>query len=234
MKRALVVRHTSFEGIAGFRLPVEAAGYAIERIDVSEARFESADFLAPDLLLTMGGPMGVYERATYPWIDGEIARLRERIARGLPTVGVCLGAQLISAAMGARVYPGPAKEVGFAPVTLSTAGAASPLRHLAGVPVLHWHGDTFDLPEGVELLASSALYPHQAYRRGDTLLALQSHPEMGEDPRFEDWLDGCDAYVAGAGTTPDALRAVHDAQGPAAVIKKGAGRAMIAEWLAAL
>ena len=156
MKTALVVRHTSFEWIAGFRLRVDTSGYAIERVDVTEERFATADFLAPDLVLTMGGPMGVYERDAHPWIDGEVARLAERLARGLPTVGVCLGAQLIAAALGARVHAGPVKEVGFAAVTPSAAGLASPVRHLADVPVLHWHGDTFDLPEGVELLASSA------------------------------------------------------------------------------
>ena len=84
--------------------------------------------------------------------------------------------------MGARVYPGPVKEVGFAPVAINAAGRGSPLRHIEDVPVLHWHGDTFDLPPGVELLASTDKYPQQAFRRGDNLLALQCHPEMGEDP----------------------------------------------------
>lgn len=230
MKRALAIRHTSFEGIAGFRVPVEAAGYVIDRMDVSETRFAEEDFLGPDLVIAMGGPMGVYERDAYPWIDGELARLRARIERGLPTIGVCFGAQLIAAAMDARVYPGPVKEVGFAPIALSEAAAASPLRHLAGVPLLHWHGDTFDLPDDVELLASSALYRHQAFRRGDTLLGLQCHPEMGEDPRFEVWL-GYEDYIAAAGTCPAELRAAHATHGNAAV---AAGRAMIADWLARL
>lgn len=231
MKTALVIRHTSSEGIAGFRLPVEAAGYTITRIDVTERRFPTADFLAPDLVIAMGGPMGVYERDANPWIDGELARLAARLARGLPTVGVCLGAQMIAAALGARVYAGPVKEVGFAPVTPSAAGLASPVRHLAGVPVLHWHGDTFDLPDDIELLASSDRYAHQAFRRGTALLALQCHPEMGEDARFEHWLDASDAYIAEAGTDAAALRVAHDAYGGAAV---AAGRALMTEWLAAL
>lgn len=223
MLSGLIIRHVPYEGIAGYREPIEAAGYVLDRVDVGDAGFSNIDFLSPDLLLMMGGPMGVNDRAEHPWIDYEIVRLAERIACGLPTLGVCLGAQMIAAAMGARVVTGPGPEIGFGPVMLNGAGSDSPLRHVTDVPVLHWHGDTFDLPEGVELLASTAAYPHQAFRRGRNLLALQFHAEMGEDPRFEAWLDGADKD-ARAG-----LRAEHDALGPAAVV---AGRAMIAEWLA--
>jgi GMP synthase (glutamine-hydrolysing) len=229
MKSALVIRHTPFEGIAGFRAPVEAAGYVIDRIDVSDPAFPNVDFDEPDLVVMMGGPMGVYETDAHPWIACEIVRLSRRIMLDRPTLGVCLGGQMIAAAMGARVYPGPVKEVGFAPVTVTAEGLNSPLRHIADVPVLHWHGDTFDLPEGVELLASTATYRRQAFRRGRNLLALQCHPEMGEDPRFDAWLDGADDYLAQAGTTPERLRHDHDLHGAAAV---AAGRAMIADWLA--
>ena len=231
MKKALVIRHTPYEGIAGFRAPVEAAGYVIDRIDVTDPAFPDCDFIRPDLLVMMGGPMGVYERAEHPWIAHELERIADRITADRPTLGVCLGAQMIAAAMGAEVYPGPVKEVGFAPIMLNDAAMDSPLRHIADVPVLHWHGDTFDLPEGTELLASTVKYRRQAFRRGSNLLALQCHPEMGEDPRFEAWLDGSEAYVAMAGLTPAELRRQHDDHGTAAV---AAGRAMITEWLAQL
>ena len=225
MFTGLIIRHVPYEGIAGFREPIEAAGFVLDRVDVGDAGFSSIDFLSPDLLVLMGGPMGVYERAAHPWIDCEIVRLAERIACDLPTLGVCLGAQMIAAAMGSEVVRGPGPEIGFGPVTLNAAGAESPLRHIADVPVLHWHGDTFDLPEGVELLASTAAYPHQAFRRGRELLALQFHAEMGEDPRFEAWLEGADEGAR------EGLRADHDVLGPGAVV---AGRAMIAEWLGQL
>ena len=114
---------------------------------------------------------------------------------------------------------------------MTEAGRASPVRHIAGVPVLHWHGDSFPLPDSVELLASTAAYPHQAFRRANWLLALQCHPEMGEDPRYDAWLDGADAYLAEAGTDERTIRAQHARHGSGAV---AAGRAMIAEWLAAL
>ncbi|ODP36628.1 glutamine amidotransferase [Sphingomonas turrisvirgatae] len=231
MKRGLIIRHTPYEGIAGFREPVEAAGYQLDRIDVTDPDFSRVNFNTPDLLILMGGPMGVYEREAHPWIDCEVDRLASRISLGLPTLGVCLGAQMIAQAMGVKVHVGPVREVGFAPVELNAAGAASPLRHVADVPVLHWHGDTFPLPDGVELLASTPGCAHQAFRRGSALLALQFHAEMGEDPRFEEWLDGADDYVACAGTSVAALRAQHDRHGSRAV---AAGRTMIAEWLTGL
>lgn len=227
MKTALVIRHVPFEGIAGFRAPVEAAGYVIDRIDVADPAFASIDFDEPDLVVMMGGPMGVYETEAYPWISCEIVRLARRMMLDRPTLGVCLGGQMIAAALGARVYPGPVKEVGFTPVSVNAAGENSPLRHLVDVPVLHFHGDTFDLPQGVELLASSDKYAHQGFRRGDNILALQCHPEMGEDPRFEAWLEN-EPYIAEAGLTVAALRDQHDTHGSAAV---AAGRRMIADWL---
>src|SRR3569833_986699 len=137
MKRALIVRHVPYEGGAGFRQPIEAAGYRYERIDLAARAFATLDWSAPDLLVVMGGPMGAYERDTYPWIDGEVTGLARRIAAGLPTLGICLGSQMIAAALGARVYPGPVKEVGFAPISLSETGTNSPMRHLDGVPLLH-------------------------------------------------------------------------------------------------
>jgi GMP synthase (glutamine-hydrolysing) len=231
MKTALVIRHVVFEGVAGYREPIEAAGYAIERIPACSTDFAALDLLSPELVIVMGGPMGVYETAEHPWLPAEIAAVRARLDRDLPTLGVCLGSQIVAAALGADVYPGPVREIGFAPLSLTEAGQASPLRHVAGVKVLHWHGDTFDLPPAVELLAGSAAYAHQGFRRGANLLALQFHAEMGEDPRFHEWIAEGRDYLAGAAVDPVALTADHDRLGPRAV---GAGRAMIAEWLAGL
>jgi GMP synthase (glutamine-hydrolysing) len=229
--RALVIRHKPYEGLAGFRAPIAAAGYVIDTVDVDDPAFATVDFSAPDLLVLMGGPMGVYERDAHPWIEDEVARLAARLAAGKPTLGVCLGAQLIAAALGTKVFAGPVKEVGFAPVALTDAGTTSPLRHLDGVPVMHWHGDTFDLPDGTELLATTPAYRNQAFRRGAELLALQFHPEIGDDPQFEDWLDGSDDYVAQGGLAIPELRDQHEGLGPAAA---AAGRAMLGEWLAGL
>ncbi len=228
-KQGLIIRHVPHEGLAGYRDPIEAAGYELARVDVDDANFGAIDLGAPDLLIMMGGPMGVYEQDRHPWIACQMRRLARRLAAGRPTLGVCFGAQMIAAALGARVYPGPGQEVGFHP--LSFVDPASPLRHLAGTPVLHWHGDTFDLPDGVELLASTPAYPHQAFRRGPNILALQFHGEMGLDPRFDEWLRQWPEALAATGQSVEDMRDHHRRFGPPAV---AASRSMIAEWLAGL
>lgn len=230
MRHALVVRHVPYEGLAGFVQPIESAGYGIERVGATDDGFGEIDFVAPDLLVLMGGPMAVYERTENPWIDGELARLAERLTAGLPTLGICLGAQMIAAALGSKVVRGPIREVGFAPIELTEAGRGSPVAALEGVPVLHWHGDVFDLPAGATLLAKTRAAP-QGFVLGD-ILALQCHPEMGVpgDP-LDRWCEGADEYVAVAGTTVAAVRADHARLGPAAV---AAGRRMLADWLATL
>ncbi len=226
MKTALIIRHVPREGVAGFRAPIEAAGYVIDRVDVIDDDFHAVDLVSPDLVVMMGGPMGVYETEAHPWISCQLKLLARRLVAERPTLGVCFGAQMIAAALGAEVYAGPVKEIGFAPVTIHDRDG--PLRHLADVPVLHWHGDTFTLPEGAELLASSPAYPHQAFRKGRNVLALQFHAEMGEDERFEDWIAQDMDYLTAAGQCHGELRAAHAAHGRGAV---SAGRAMIAEWL---
>ncbi len=229
MKRALVIRHVAHEGIAGYRAPVEAAGYLIERAAACERDWASLDVLSPDLLVVMGGPMGVYEAAAHPWLTAEVAAIARRLAARRATLGVCLGAQLMAVALGARVYPGPAREVGFGTVALTAGGDGSALRHLAGVPVLHWHVDTFDLPESAVRLASTPAYANQAFAVGTHALALQFHAEMGDDARFAAWMEQDAEYIRGAGVEAAALWRDHDRLGPAAV---RAGQAMLEEWLA--
>ncbi|MDB5702026.1 MAG: glutamine amidotransferase [Sphingomonadales bacterium] len=230
-KSGLIVRHVPHEGLAGYRTPIEAAGFELDRIDVCGPEFAHADFLSPDLLILMGGPMGVYEQSAYPWLAREIERIAERLELGLPTLGICLGAQLVAAALGAEIYAGPVKEIGFSPLTLTEAGRASPVAHLEDVPVLHWHGDTFDLPPGTELLASTRDYPNQIFRRGTSLLALQCHAEMGVDPRIDAWIADSGDYLSEAGICPRALRSEYDETGPHS---ERAGQKMIAEWLTQL
>ncbi|WP_420383325.1 glutamine amidotransferase [Novosphingobium sp.] len=229
MKTALLIRHVPHEGVAAYREPIEAAGYDVCRVDVGDPAFAARCLVEPDLLIMMGGPMAVYDRAGHPWIDCQLHRLAQRLAADRPTLGVCFGAQMIAAALGARVYAGGQQEVGFHPVAV--LDDTSPLRHVAHVPMLHWHGDTFDLPEGARLLASSHVYAHQAFARGRNTLALQFHGEMGEDPRVDAWIAQGPADLAAAGQTPEGLRGAYADHGPRAI---AASRAMIAEWLAGL
>lgn len=228
-KKALIIRHVPHEGIAGYRDPIEAAGYRLDRVDVADPFFSAVDLSEPDLLIMMGGPMGVYEQAQYPWIACQLRRLARRLDADRPTLGVCFGAQMMAAALGAPVYAGPVKEVGFRPLSFVERG--SPLAHLQDVPVLHWHGDTFDAPSDVDIIASTEDYSHQAFRRGANILALQFHAEMGLDSRFDEWLRQWPEAPVEAGSSVEAMRQEHEALGPAAV---AAGRRMIGDWLGGL
>lgn len=231
MPTALVIQHEAYESLAGFREPLSERGYAIETINVHHQDYDRLNLLEPDLLVIMGGPMGVYEHAEHPWMNHEIIRVAERIIADRPTLGVCLGAQVMAAAMGSAVFKGPHNEVGFKPVVLTDAGQRSPLAMIRDVPLLHWHGDTFDLPANVTLLASTELYGNQAFARGSNILALQFHPEMGEDESFATWCEKGDPFVARAGTDVETLQAEHEKYGPAAVT---AGREMLRQWLAGI
>lgn len=123
------------------------------------------EWLAADLAVVLGGAIGVYDQVLYPFLKDEKDLIRKRLESQKPLLGICLGAQLIASVLKSRVYPGKGKEIGWGGVELTEAGRKSPLRFLDGYrPVLHWHGDTFDLPEGAELLASTPVSPHQAFR----------------------------------------------------------------------
>ena len=137
---------------------------------------------------------------------------------------------MMAAALGARVYPSGEKEIGWSALDLREAGAQNPLAGLRGVPVLHWHGDTFDLPAGAALLASTDHCPNQAFSRGPNVLGLQFHPEV-LGARFEHWLLGHASELATSGIDPAVLRG--DARRYAGELEK-AGAAMLYGWLSRL
>jgi len=226
-KSCVAVRHVSFEDLGLLGPLLAARDYAIRYHDAGVAPFDKATLLAPDLVVVLGGPIGVYEADAYPFIVGEIAAVAARLAAGKPTLGICLGAQMMAAALGARVAPGPVKEIGFAPLTLTAAGAASVLAPLVSSPVLHWHGDNCDLPVGCERLASTAHCPVQAFARTPSQLALQFHVET-EPARLESWLVGHTVELGKAGIDPRALRRQIGALGTASA---QLGRKVLADWL---
>ena len=211
MERSCVaIRHVSFESLDRIDTVLQERGYAVT---ILEAGIDDLTIARDaDLLVVLGGPIGVYEERSYPWIVEEIALIEARLRTAEPTLGICLGAQLIVRAAGARVYPGKnGKEIGWAPVTLKPEGLSSPLAAIAldgseqTRPVLHWHGDTFDLPDGARLLASSDRYENQAFSIGTNVLGLQFHIEV--DPRsIERWLIGHAVELATAGIDPSMLR----------------------------
>jgi GMP synthase (glutamine-hydrolysing) len=194
---AVVFSHLPFEDLGSLEPALERRGFAIRTIDVATARFPLADAERCDLLIVMGGPIGVYDSADYPFLTGEIESLRQRLAALKPTLGICLGAQLMAAALGARVYPGAhGAEIGWFPLLPPNAQPApapasdwfAPLL-AKGLYLFHWHGDTFDLPAGALHLAKTNLYENQAFAIENYALALQFHPEVTE-PGLERWYVG--------------------------------------------
>lgn len=179
--RSLVaLRHVPFEGLDSFETLLSHADFAIEYIDIPCTDLRDDEIVTPDLVVVLGGPIAAYDEARFPFVQRECALIADRLASRKPTLGICLGSQLIARALGARVFSGDEKEIGWGALSLSEAGAMSALRHLDGAltPVLHWHGDTFDVPPGASLLASTPRYPNQAFSWGGCALGLQFHPEV--------------------------------------------------------
>ncbi|AZG44897.1 type 1 glutamine amidotransferase [Gordonia insulae] len=140
-------------------------------------------------IIVMGGPMGTDDGPSIPWIDDEIALLRRAIAAGTPIWGACLGSQLLASALGAEITTGPAPEMGIVDITLTDDGLHDPVWSGHGdttFPALQWHFDTFAVPEGATLLASSAAYPNQLFRHG-SCYGIQFHLEV-DAVVLEDWL----------------------------------------------
>ena len=189
MKTAAAIRHVHFEDLGTFEPILRQQGYAIRYFDAGADDLRSNEIRDADLLIVLGAPIGAYEEDKYPFLTSELKILESRLAAVRPMLGICLGAQLFARAMASRVYPGPAKEIGWSPLVFTEAGKRSVLRHLEGAPVLHWHGDTFDLPDGAELLASTALCRNQAFTHGCNVIAFQFHPEASAK-HFERWLIG--------------------------------------------
>jgi GMP synthase (glutamine-hydrolysing) len=229
-KTCLAVRHVAFEDLGLLGPLVSARGYQIHYHDAGIDAFCADTLVAPDLVVVLGGPIGVYETNAYPFIGAEIAAVAARLHAGKPTLGICLGAQMMAAALGARVAPGPAKEIGWAPLTLSEAGQKSVLAPLGASPVLHWHGDNCELPTASQSLASTAHCPVQAFTRSPAQLALQFHLET-EPARFETWLVGHTVELNKAGLDPRDLREQARTVGPAV---REIGRSVLAAWLDSL
>lgn len=185
-RRFVVIQHLAAEGPG-----LIATVARIHGCPLSVRRMDRGDTLPAagslDGLIVLGGTMGVSDAAAVPHLAAERQLIAEACAREVPVLGICLGAQLLAAALGARVFRGPALEIGFADVTLTPQGKSDPILGPSGpaFAAFHWHGDTFDLPAGAALLARTAAYPHQAFRAGNAL-ALQFHIEL-DKTLARDW-----------------------------------------------
>jgi GMP synthase (glutamine-hydrolysing) len=197
MTRALVVQHIRCEPPGVFTEVLGRHGITIETAELDQGD-PLPDWCDVDLAVVMGGPMGVYDEAQHPWLAGEKKWIAEAVRAGMPYFGVCLGAQLLAASLGAAVRTGSTPEVGVLPVTLTEAGQADPVLSVLGpeFDALQWHGDTFDVPDGAVCLGSSPAYPHQAMRFGDVAYGVQFHIEV-TGQMFAEW-GQVPAYAASA------------------------------------
>jgi GMP synthase-like glutamine amidotransferase len=203
----LVVQHVEPEGPYAIGDALAAAGVVVDIRRVYAGERLPSDVADFDGVVVMGGPMAAHSDRGFPTRQAEITLLADSIRRGVPTVGVCLGAQLLALAGGGRVFPGASgPEVGFAPIHLTDQAADDPL--FGTLPdqltVLHWHGDTFDIPPGSAHLAASSRYRAQAFRIGARAWGLQFHLEVDERA-VAAFLDAFGQDALRAGTTPKVI-----------------------------
>jgi GMP synthase (glutamine-hydrolysing) len=228
----LVLQHIACEPPVAFEDELRARGLDLVRVELDEGE-QPPDWRDFDGMIVMGGPMGAYEDESHPWLSGEKQMIREAALSWHPVWGVCLGAQLLAAALGAAVYPGrTGAEVGVLPVELTDAAMADPV--FAGAPrsfpALQWHGDTFDLPDGATLLASSPAYRNQAFSYRNAY-ALQFHIEVppalarewGELPAYAISLE----RTLGPGSLPGFLADVEASAGATLPL----ARSLFGRWL---
>ncbi|HYP87092.1 MAG TPA: glutamine amidotransferase [Polyangiaceae bacterium] len=197
MKTLLAVRHVHFEDLGALAPLFEAAGYAIKYLEAPTADWAGQE--PADLLVLLGGPLSVNDVRDYPFLASELEFVRAALDAERPVLGLCLGAQLIARSRGCEVRSMGHKEIGWSALEPSDAGRRHPLRHLLapGLDVLHFHGETFELPPGAELLASTALCRHQAFSLGRRVLGLQFHPEVTAE-LLESWWVGHTGELAAA------------------------------------
>ncbi|MFN3826341.1 MAG: glutamine amidotransferase-related protein [Micavibrio sp.] len=189
------IQHMASNGPAMIGEILRARGAQINVVQAAYEDLSEFDPLSPDLLVVLGGSPGVYQQADYPFLTQEINIIEKRVAAGLPYLGICLGAQLLAAALGAKVYVGTnGTELGWYDIELTRLGKESAIAPFETglTKVMQWHGDTFDLPKRADLLASSKQYPHQIFSYQDCVLGFQPHIEV-TDKVVADWL------VEGAG-----------------------------------
>jgi GMP synthase-like glutamine amidotransferase len=230
--RVLVLQHISCEPPGAFADVLRERGAKVVPVELDEGE-PLPDWRDFDHIIAMGGPMSVNDDDRLPWLASEKRFINEAVRAGKPFWGTCLGSQLLAASLGGRVYAGPGPEIGLLPVQLTPQAHDDPV--FRGMPTeltaFQWHGDTFDLPAGGVLLASSPLFPNQAFRWGDRAYAVQFHLEVsaamarewGEVPEYRDALE----RTLGAGALDRMVAELEREQSAMA----GMGRRLFERWL---
>jgi len=230
--RVLVLQHIDCEPPGAYEDVLVEAGATIHRVEL-DAGEALPDWRGFDAIVAMGGPMSVNDEAALPWLAAEKRLIGEAVRAGTPFWGACLGAQLLAASLGARVFPGPRPEVGLMPVRLAPGAGQDPV--FAGLPdelpTFQWHNETFDLPAGAVLLAGSPLYPAQAFRWGSRAYGLQFHLEVSA-AMARQWAD-VPVYAADLERAlgPGALPALLEAMERTAPAINAHARRLFGRWL---
>jgi GMP synthase (glutamine-hydrolysing) len=214
VKTCVAIRHIAFEDLGLIEPLLIERGWQIRYCDVGINDLHATTVRNADLLVVLGGPIGAEDDALYPFLADEVRVIKERLINQRPILGICLGAQLMARAMGAAVKPMLHKEIGYAPVSLTETAQRSALKHIGNQSVLHWHGDQFSMPHGIESFASTAACPHQAFLIGSHAMAWQFHLEV-DAGRIEQWLIGHCAELSQIGLDRQQLRdaaSVHSAR----------------------
>ena len=207
MKSILILQHEPNEGLGAWE-PVFQTGrtVTVKNLFAGEKVPQEEDLLNFDGIVIMGGPMSANDGDRFPFIRDELAMIPQALELKIPLLGVCLGSQLIAKALGGKVRPGPQKEIGWYPLQLKQSASKDRLFGTLSAPVMmfQWHGETFELPSGAVHLATSDLYPHQAYRYTDRIYGLQFHCEM-TDSMIRGWVENGKDEILQAGLNPDKI-----------------------------
>jgi GMP synthase (glutamine-hydrolysing) len=228
----LVLQHIACEPPAAYEDELRAWGLGLHRVQLDEGD-PLPDWREFSAIVAMGGPMGAHDDDRHPWLRDERALIRDAVRAGTPYWGVCLGAQLLAASLGARVIPGPAPEVGVLEVELAAAARQDPVFRLLPREflTLQWHGDTYELPPGATRLARSDAYPQQAFAVGRAY-GLQFHLEVSaalaaewaEVPAYAQSLE----VLLGPGALPELVAAIAAVEEETTAL----ARLLFAAWLA--
>ncbi len=205
-KTVVALRHLAFEDLGLIEPLLLQSGWHVRYYDVGVDDLSAPEIRNANLLVVLGGPVGAEDDDLYPFLADEVRLIKERLASQKPILGICLGAQLMARALGASVKPMSHKEIGYAPVELTAPARKSPLVHIGNQPVLHWHGDQFSMPQGLESFASTSACPHQAFLIGSHAMAWQFHLEV-DARRIEQWLIGHCGELSQTGIDRQQLRA---------------------------
>ena len=176
--RAHILQHVSFEGPGFIEAWLQQTGYTISTTKFYDATPQLPAPSELDFIVVMGGPMSIHDETEYPWLIEEKQWLMHAIDAGVTALGICLGAQLLACTLGSCVYRNKYKEIGWFPIRAEETQTDALFQLHDAVNVLHWHGETFDLPDGAVCLASSQACRNQAFQWGESVVGVQFHMEV--------------------------------------------------------